>query len=44
MVNVGFRVNKNTDADVVEFLETISNKRAYFLDLIRKDMEDRKTK
>ena len=38
MVQVTFRANKNTDKDVLEFLETISNKRAYFLSMIRADI------
>ena len=42
MTPVFFRVNNNTDKDVLEFLKTIDNKRAYFLALIRKDMADRK--
>lgn len=40
-VNVGFRVNKNTDQDVLEWLEHIDNKRAYLLGLIRKDIAER---
>lgn len=43
MVNVSIRVNKNTDADVVEYLKTIDNKRAYLLKLIREDMAKKKT-
>lgn len=42
MTPVFFRVNNNTDKDVLEFLKTIDNKRAYFLALIRKDMAERK--
>ena len=36
-VSVMFRVNKSTDADVLEKLESVDNKRAYLLGLIRKD-------
>lgn len=42
-IGVYFRVNKNTDPDVVEYLNTIDNKRAYFLKLIREDMAKKKT-
>ena len=35
-----FKVNKNTDADVIEYLEKIPNKRAYLIELIRKDMKE----
>lgn len=41
-VSVCMRVNRNTDKDVLEFLQTITNKRAYLLALIRKDMAERK--
>ena len=41
-VPVYFRVNKNTDQDVVEWLEHIDNKRAYFLKLIREDIAKKK--
>ena len=38
MVQVAFRVNKNTDTDALEYLQTIENKRAYFLSMIRADI------
>ena len=38
MVQVAIRVNKNTDMDVLEYLQTIDNKRAYFLSMIRADI------
>lgn len=41
--SVMFRVNNTTDADVLEHLKTIDNKRAYFLKLIREDMAKKKT-
>lgn len=34
------KVNKNTERDVYEFLEKIPNKRAYIIELIRKDMKE----
>lgn len=42
MVNLNIRVNRKTDADVVEHLLTIENKRAYILSLIREDMARQK--
>lgn len=38
MVQVAIRVNKNTDMDVLEYLQTIDNKRAYLLSMIRADI------
>ncbi len=43
-MHFGFTLNKNTDADVVEYLETLENKRGYMLDLIRADMKKRQKK
>lgn len=40
-ISVAFRVSKHLDDDVLDYLAGISNKRAYFLDLIRKDMAAR---
>ena len=34
----GFTLNKNTDADVIAHLESLPNKRAYILGLIREDI------
>ena len=34
------KVNKNTERDVYEYLEKIPNKRAYIIELIRKDMKE----
>ena len=42
MVNLNIRVNLKTDADVVEHLLTIENKRAYILSLIREDIAKQK--
>ena len=33
-----FRLNKRTDADVIEHLEKQKNKRAYFIKLVRDDV------
>ena len=35
------RLNVNTDADVITFLESLENKRGYILNLIRADMDRR---
>lgn len=35
------RLNDRTDADIIDFLDTLENKRAYILDLIRADMKKR---
>lgn len=31
-------LNLNTDADIIEFLETVENRQGYLKELIRKDM------
>ncbi len=36
---VGFNLNKNTDADLIEWLESQPNRAAYLKRLIREDME-----
>ncbi len=36
---VGFNLNRNTDADVIEWLEQQPNRAAYLKRLIREDME-----
>jgi len=36
---VGFNLNKNTDADLIEWLEQQPNRAAYLKRLIREDME-----
>lgn len=38
--NYHFDLNKVTDKDVYEHLEKQPNKRAYLIDLIRKDLEN----
>ena len=35
---VGFNLNKNTDADLIEWLESQRNRAAYLKRLIREDM------
>ena len=41
MVNVKIQLNKNTDADVIEWLNCIQqSKRGYILSLIRADMKE----
>ena len=35
---VGFNLNKNTDADLIEWLESQPNRAAYLKHLIREDM------
>lgn len=39
---LNIRLNDRTDADVIEFLDSLDNKRGYILDLIRSDMARRK--
>ena len=34
-----FKLNKDTDADIISWLETIGNKQGYFKSLISADME-----
>ena len=36
---IKFVLNKNLDADIIEWLRTKPNKQGYIKDLIRKDME-----
>ena len=38
MKQMAFNLNKNTDADIIAFLETKENRNAYLKELIRKDM------
>lgn len=35
-----FRLNKQTDADVIEHLEKQENKRKYLIGLIKKDIQE----
>lgn len=44
VVQIMVKVNRNTEADLVEFLDTIENKQGYIKSLIRADMEAHKDK
>lgn len=35
----GFKLNLNTDADIIQRLDTVENKQKYIKDLIRKDLK-----
>ena len=35
----GFKLNKNTDSDIIGYLEGVDNKNLYIKTLIREDME-----
>ena len=39
MVNIPFRLNIKTDADVIARLNEMESKRGYLIDLIREDIE-----
>lgn len=38
--SIKFYINKDKEKDILEHLEKQQNKRAYLIDLIRKDMEN----
>jgi hypothetical protein len=40
---IGMKLNKNTDADILTFLEGIENVQGYLKELVRKDMAKRKS-
>lgn len=40
-VQVPIRLNKNTDADILEHLESVQSKQGYIKELIRRDMKNR---
>lgn len=42
VVQIKFNFNKVTDADIIEKLQSLSNKQGYVKSLIRKDMENEK--
>jgi hypothetical protein len=44
VIQIMVKVNRNTEADLVEFLDTIENKQGYIKSLIRADMEAHKNK
>ena len=37
-IQVRFKLNKKTDADLINHLQNVDNKQGYLKDLIRKDM------
>lgn len=39
---IGIQINRNTEQDLIEFLEAIPNKNEYIKELIRKDMNGKK--
>lgn len=41
---LAIRLNLKTDADIIEYIDTLENKRAYILGLIRADMENKKNR
>lgn len=38
---IAFSLNKNTDADIIEYIETVGNINGYLKQLIRKDMHSK---
>lgn len=38
---IPLHINRKTDADILAFLESMSNRQGYIKSLIRKDMKDR---
>ncbi len=40
IAHIGFDLNRNTDPDLVEWMQHIGNRAAYLKRLIRKDMEE----
>lgn len=44
IVQFNMKINRNTDADVLEYVNSIENKRAWFLQLVRKDMAEQRAK
>ena len=39
---VTLKLNKNTDKDILEYLDTLDNKNGYLKNLIRQDIKDKK--
>ena len=39
LVQIGFFLNRNTDADIIGWLNSVDNKQGYLKDLIRHDMK-----
>lgn len=44
VLQVMVKINRNTEADLIEFLDTKENKQGYIKSLIRADMEAQKDK
>lgn len=42
MTQLNLRLHNNNEKDIISFLKNIQNKRKYIIDLIRKDMEEKK--
>lgn len=40
--DIRLKLNKKTDADILEKLDSVENKQGYIKDLIRKDIENSK--
>ena len=38
-VQIKMKLNKNTDADIIEHLETVDNRQGYLKELIRNDIK-----
>lgn len=38
-VQIKMKLNKKTDADIIEFLQTLDNRQGYLKELIREDMK-----
>lgn len=43
-IQIKMKLNIKTDADIIEFLETIENRQGYLKELIRNDMKQRLSK
>lgn len=41
---VTLKLNKNTDKDILEYLDTLDNKNGYLKNLIRQDIKNKKIK
>ena len=44
LVHVGFDLNRNTEPELVEWMQHVDNRAAYFKELIRKDMEEKRNR
>lgn len=38
---ISMKLNRNTDRDILDFIDSLPNKNGYFKNLIRKDMKER---